>query len=284
MAGPARIRSTRLIVATLVGLSLITITLDFRSDGDGPLDVASRALITALAPLQAAVSNLTEPVGEYLSTLVRLPEIRRENETLHDQVAELEERLATAGADANRLAELEALLGVRSELGSGVQTVAARVIASGVSNLEWTVQIDRGTSDGVDVGMAVVSSAGLVGRVVRVTSGVATVQLILDPGAAVAGRLGSTGTTGIVTGEGDQELRMGLVDTGSGVTAEDAVVTAGYEVPGAGSNVYPPGILIGQVSRVVPDPTAIEAYITVRPAVDFATLDLVLVVLSGGGA
>mgnify|MGYP006269167985 CR=1 FL=1 len=284
MAGPARLRSSRLLLASLVALSLITITLDFRSDGDGPLDAASRAFASALAPLQRAVTDLTEPIGGFLGTLLRLPEIRRENATLRDRVAELEERLATAGSDASRLAELEALLGVRSQLGTDVRTVAARVIASGVSNFEWSVQIDRGTADGLAVGMPVLSSAGLVGRIVRASDDVSTVQLILDPGAAVAGRLGASGATGIVTGEGDRELRMGLVDTTVEVTAEDAIVTAGYEVPGVGANVYPPGILIGQVSRVLPNPTAIEAYITVRPAVDFTTLDLVLVVLSSGAA
>ena len=67
------------------------------------------------------------------------------------------------------------------------------------------------------------------------------------------------------------------------VTAEDAVVTAGYRVAG-GEPAFPAGILIGQVARVKPDPAGLETYVTIRPAVDFATLDIVLVVLSTGVA
>ena len=283
MAGPARIRSTRLLVVTFVVLSLLVITVDYRSGEQGPLAAGSRALIAFLAPFQSAVSSVVDPVGDFFSTLVRLPEIRRENDELRDRVAELQQKVSTATADQKRLAMLESLLDVQAQLGPDTASVAGQVIANGVSNFEWTVQIDVGSSAGVAVGMPVVSSAGLVGRIVRVAPNAATVQLILDPDSAVAGRLGVSGTTGIVTGQGDEELRMGLVDTTATVTAQDAVVTAGYEIPGAGTGAYPPGILIGQVSRVLPDPGALETYITVRPAVDFSTLDLVLVILGARG-
>jgi cell shape-determining protein MreC len=58
-------------------------------------------------------------------------------------------------------------------------------------------------------------------------------------------------------------------------------VTAGYRFGGLGS-LYPPNILIGIVSHVISDETALEKQVTVRPAVDFSSLSLVLVVLSGG--
>lgn len=279
MAGPARIRSTRVLVVTLVALSLLVITVDYRSGEQGPLAAGSRGLIALLAPFQSAVSSVVDPVGDFFSTLIRLPEIRAENDELRDRVAELQQKVSTATSDLKKLAMLESLLGVQAQLGPNTASVAAQVIANGVSNFEWTVQIDAGSNAGIEVGMPVVSSAGLVGRIVRVAADAATVQLILDPDAAVAGRLGVSGTTGIVTGGGDEELRMGLVDTTSTVTAQDAVVTAGYEIPGAGTGAFPPGILIGQVSRVLPDAGALETFITVRPAVDFSTLDLVLVIL-----
>ena len=131
--------------------------------------------------------------------------------------------------------------------------------------------------------MPVVASAGLVGRVIRVAPNASVVRLVLDPQAAVVGRLGSSGTTGVVSGQGDRELRMSFLDPNAVVTAEDAVVTAGYKVAG-GEPAFPAGILIGQVARVKPDPAGLETYVTIRPAVDFATLDIVLVVLSTGVA
>ena len=70
----------------------------------------------------------------------------------------------------------------------------------------------------------------------------------------------------------------GRADERAGID-QDAVVTAGYRVAG-GEPAFPAGILIGQVARVKPDPAGLETYVTIRPAVDFATLDIVLVVLS----
>jgi rod shape-determining protein MreC len=121
-----------------------------------------------------------------------------------------------------------------------------------------------------------------VGHVVKVSANASVVQLIIDPDSAVAGRLDVTGKTGLLTGAGEQDMRMGLVDTTTDVGPDERVVTAGYRIPGVATSLYPPNVLIGTVSRVVPDSAALEKFITVRPAVDFSTLDLVLVVLSVG--
>jgi rod shape-determining protein MreC len=128
----------------------------------------------------------------------------------------------------------------------------------------------------------VVAAAGLVGRVTRVGPDSALVQLIIDPDSYVAGRLDISRTTGLVGGEAEHDLRMGLVDTETEVQPGEQVVTAGYKIPGIAEGVFPPGILIGSVSRVLPNEADLEKYITIRPAVDFSTLDVVLVVLSGG--
>jgi len=131
--------------------------------------------------------------------------------------------------------------------------------------------------------MAVVASAGLVGHVIRVTPSAAVVQLIIDHDSAVAGRLDATGETGLLEGQGEGDLRMSLVDAQATVQPDENVVTAGYRLlEGAAQSLYPPNVLIGSVSRVLSDDNAIEKFVTVRPAVDFSTLNLVLVVLSNG--
>jgi len=118
---------------------------------------------------------------------------------------------------------------------------------------------------------------------VRVAPDSAMVQLMIDPQSSVAGRIEPSGDTGLVAGEGAQDMRMGLVDTTASVTAgTDTVVTAGYRIPGVAQGMYPPGILIGTVSRVVQNDAALEKFVTVSPAVDFSSLGIVLVVLSNG--
>lgn len=265
----------------LVSLSLVTITLDYREGEDGPLAGLGRVAITLISPLQEAVSKLTDPIGNFFSTLVSLPAIRAEAERLRDRVAELESQLGTTVTNEQRLHELEELLAVQESLGPNVETLAAQIIASGVSNFEWTFTISKGSSDGVLVDMPVVASGKrLVGHVVQATTDSAVVQLIVDPDSAVAGRLETSRQTGLVSGHGDQDMRMGLVDVTTDVEAGEQVVTAGYRIPGVAQGLYPPGILIGTVSRVLPDEVALEKFVTVSPAVDFSTLDIVLVVLS----
>jgi rod shape-determining protein MreC len=282
MALHNRARSTRLLVVTLVSISLVTITVDYRQGDSGPLASAGNTALALISPLQEVVSKVTHPIGNFFSTLVRLPSIRRENSELKDRISTLEEQVNTTTADQNRLRQLEALLGLQESIGPKVQTTAAQVISSGVSNFEWTISIDKGSAQGIAVDMPVLAPAGLVGHVVKVSANASVVQLIIDPDSAVAGRLDVTGKTGLLTGAGEQDMRMGLVDTTTDVGPDERVVTAGYRIPGVATSLYPPNVLIGTVSRVVPDSGALEKFITVRPAVDFSTLDLVLVVLSDG--
>lgn len=282
MALRSRARSTRLLVVTLVSASLITITVDYRQGDSGALAAAGDTAIAVIAPLQEAVSKVTDPIGNFFSTLVRLPAIRRENEELKSRVARLEEQVATTTSDRTRLNEVEALLGLQESFSARVETTAAQVIANGVSNFEWTITIDKGSSDGIADEMPVVAAAGLVGHVVRVTPSSSIVQLIIDPESFVAGRLDGSGETGLLEGQGDGDLRMSQVEADIQVLPDERVVTAGYRFGGVAESLYPPNVLIGTVSRVLSDDSALEKFVTVRPAVDFSTLSVVLVVLSSG--
>jgi rod shape-determining protein MreC len=275
-----RARSTRLLVVALVSISLVTITVDYREGTQGPLASLGDGALAVISPLQEVVSKVTHPIGNFFSTLVRLPSIRHERDVLRERVDALETQLAEGRADQARLAELEALFGLQESLGNRIETTAAQVIANGVSNFEWTITIDEGSDSGIAVGMPVVSSAGLVGHVVRVGSSSSVVQLIIDPDSSVAGRLDVSRQTGLLSGAGPSDLEMSLVDPTVDAAPDEHVVTAGYRIAGVGESPYPPNILIGTVSRVLDEDSATEKLLTVRPAVDFSSLSLVLVVLS----
>jgi len=281
-----RSRSPRLVVAVLVAASLLTITVDYREQDKGPLAAGGRAALAAIAPLQQAVSKVTHPVGNFVSTLVHLPEIRRENDQLRNEVENLRSQIAVIGSNSARLHELENLLQVQKSLGPSTDTVAAQVISSGVSNLEWSVEIGAGSDDGIQESDAVVvgdaAGARLVGHVVTVSPSASSVQLIIDPESYVAGRLDTAQATGLVQGDGEDDMRMRLLPSTTEVTAGDEVTTAGFGIRGVGHSQYPPNVLVGTVSRVLKSDVATEKFVTVRPAVDFSALDIVLVVLSNG--
>jgi rod shape-determining protein MreC len=275
MALSGRTRSVRLLVVALVSISLATITIDYRQGRSGPLAGLGRVALTAIAPLQAAVSRVTRPVGGFLSTLANLPRVQRENERLEAELAQARAAVARQASLEARYEQLVKLLGLEEELDP--PTTAALVIGSGVSNFEWTITIDAGTEDGVGVGSPVLAPAGLVGRVVEAGPTSSLVQLIIDPDSRVAARLATSRETGLLVGQGEDDLQMRGVDPATEVAAGEPVETAGYQ-----GGLYPPGIPIGVVSRVVENPAALEKFVTVRPAVDFSTLEVVLVVLSEG--
>jgi rod shape-determining protein MreC len=274
-------RGTRLLVVALVSLSLAIITLDYREGTTGPLAEAGRWTQTAMAPLQRAVSTVTRPVGDFFSGLAHLPSLERENTDLKNQVADLQTQIANSGDVQERLQTLTDLLGLKQELfPAGVPAI---VIGNGVSNFEWSITIDKGTDDGVQVGQPVVAGSAasprLVGLVSTVTSISATVELLIDQNFGVAGRLSPSRATGLVQGQGEQDPRMDGISQDANIdptTGPVQVFTVSYEINGQHGR-YPPGILIGEVSSVIQSTNALEKAVTVRPAVDFSALEYVLV-------
>jgi rod shape-determining protein MreC len=269
-----------LLVVTLVAASLAIITVDYRAGDQGPLAAAGRAANSALAPLQQAVSNVVQPVSNFFSSLAKLPSLSRHNAELQRQVDDLKTAQQENQELSRRIESLEQLLGLQSITS---HTIAARVIGSGVSNFEWSITIDRGSENGIEVDMPVVTGASdgprLVGRVIRVTPISSVVQLIIDRDFAVAGKLSTSQEAGLVMGRGENDLRMGHLRPGIQVseTEPESVFTLGYEVNGQ-RGLYPPGILIGTVSRAFSEPDSVESSVTIRPAVDFSTLQYVLVI------
>lgn len=288
MVTKPRPRGTRLLVVALVSLSLVIITLDYREGSSGPLAEAGRWTQTTMAPLQQAVSTVTRPIGDFFSGLAHLPSLQRENNDLKAQLADAQ---AAAAGEANveeQLKTLTDLLDLQEQLfPAGVPAI---VIGNGVSNFEWSITIDKGSDDGVQIDQPVVAGSAttprLVGRVVQVTPISATVELLLDQDFAVAGRLSDASrATGLVQGQGDQDPRMDGIPQEAGAQIQlngdqpVQVFTMSYEINGQHGR-YPPGILIGEVSSVIQSTNALETAVTVRPAVDFASLEYVLVLQS----
>ena len=273
-----RPRSTRLLVVTLVSLSLAVITLDYRQRDAGPLADLGVAAKAFMAPMQKAVTTVTEPVGDFFSGLAHLPSLADENEHLREENAALLAQIQADGYEKSQYDDLLGLLELQQSLDP--TSVPAVVIANGVSNFEYTITIDKGSSDGLEVDQPVATgfpgSQMLVGLVVQVTPTSADVRLIIDRDLAVAATVEGTDEAGLVEGQGDADLRMSLVEPGTLIEGDESVFTQGYEVNGE-AGLYPPGMLIGQVSRTVPAENETQAYIEVRPAVDFETLQFVLV-------
>ncbi|MCA1727791.1 MAG: rod shape-determining protein MreC [Actinobacteria bacterium] len=172
-------RSTRLLVVGLVTASLVMITLDYRGGQTGPLEVAGRATLAIISPLQRAMGNVLRPIGDFFGAITHIGSLRAENQELRQDLAELINQQGDELSLTARNDQLERLLVLRDSLDVPVRT--GRVIANGVSNFEWVVTINLGTINDIRRGMPVIAPDGLVGHVVKVTRQAADVQLILDP-------------------------------------------------------------------------------------------------------
>jgi len=278
MALYSRPRNTRLLVISLVMLSLLTITVDYRGGQNGPLEVVGRGGVAVVGALQGAVSHVVRPVTDWVTGVVHIGSLRSENDSLKAQIDKLRAESGENTSLKAQLIELEGLLKVRERLQLR-KTVAAQVVAQSVGNFESTVTINEGSSAGVKVDMPVVSGSGLVGHVISVAPNVSIVQLIIDPDSAVASRLARARVTGIVLGQRNRPLTMDLVDPDANVVPSEQVLTSGYQIEG-GKALYPDGIPIGFVSHIYTPPGArLVKTIEITPAVDFSALEFVLVIV-----
>jgi rod shape-determining protein MreC len=156
--------------------------------------------------------------------------------------------------------------------------VDARVYIHSPNSWYQRVTINKGTDDGVHRGDPVINGAGLVGKVLDVTSGDAVVTLLTDQSFA----------TGVITGEGRHAgsitpavgapgvLVFEPVETGARVRENDLVYTAGTTDSRLQSR-YPAGIVIGKVSRISLGDGDLDRRIHVEPAADLLRLDMVQV-------
>ncbi|MGH2652605.1 MAG: rod shape-determining protein MreC, partial [Actinomycetota bacterium] len=233
-----RTRRARLLVLVLMTAALVLVTIDFRTRGEGPLDAVGRGIMAVVGPLQDGLSKAVRPIGDFFAGFTQVGSLKEQVRALEEQNAQLRQRERQVTDIARENEELRKLLGLSQRL--SLRTVTVRVTGVGPSNFEHTVFVDRGSVEGIRKDMAVISGAGLVGRVTSVGPHSARVLLLIDPASAVAARLASNGETGVVEGTSGDDLRFDLFDTETPISVGDEVVTSGYS-----GGVYPAGIPIG---------------------------------------
>jgi rod shape-determining protein MreC len=237
----------------------------------GLLSPVESLVSVPLSLLQQAVSGITRQVSETLNTLADLQDLRRRNTELERALinfqAELVE-LRELRADYQRLAALQNFRGANPDK----QFLAATVIGRDTTGLLRSIIIDRGSRDGVRVGMPVVTELGLVGRIYRVGATSSQVQLITDTNSFVNARLQLTRAEGAVQGTAAGGLRMLYIPLADDVRDGDSVVTSGI------GGKFPRGITIGQVTSSRLDESKLFKEAQVRSLIDFNRLEIVLII------
>jgi len=262
-----RLRSGYLFLA-LMFAHVILISAQVNSRQGVP--VLESVTFGVFSEVQRGTSSGVSVFQQLWNGYVALRGARAENETLKQQLAAATVELQQQRALAERARGLERLLQLRET--ANVRTTGASIIAAGANPEFRTLTIDKGRQDGVGRDMGVIAPSGVVGRVVVPSLRNAKVQLLIDRNAAAGAVIERSRAQGVAVGTGDARLQLEYVSETADVTEGDVVVTSGID------GIYPKGFVIGKVSRVEKSGPAYRL-ITVEPAVDFTSLEDVLVVL-----
>jgi rod shape-determining protein MreC len=267
------------VLVGLVTASLILLTAYFGEGQNGSLHSAQRGALGALSPIQEGASRVLKPfrdLGGWFGDTIDAKDQRdkavKERDALQTQLTDLQNRL--------RVAEQKADINTRDTTGgmNRYGPVDARVYLHSPSSWYQSLQINKGTSDGIKVGDPVINGAGLVGKIETAWGGGAVVTLITDPEFATGGITSASQEPGSVVpavgAPGD--LLFNFVDNPTRVKKGEIVYTAGTTTSRLESR-YPPAIPIGKVDKIDLGDGELDRRIHIKPAADLTRVDLVQV-------
>jgi rod shape-determining protein MreC len=264
-----RLRSSSYLFLAAVVAQLVLISAQVTTRSGMP--ILQAVAFGMVAEVQRAGAAVVGGASGLWTGYVDLRGLRRDNERLTRELAQARIAWQQERALAQRSRNLEQLLDLRSRL--TVETTAADVIAAAATPEFRTVTLGKGTQAGLRPDMAVIAPAGVVGRIIVPSARAAKVQLLIDLNAAAGALVERSRAQGVVVGTGADTLRLEYVSGSAEVEAGDTVITSGID------GIYPKGFVVGHVEKVERSGGA-YGLITVRPAVDFSSLEEVLVVLT----
>lgn len=215
-------------------------TIDAR--GFGPVQNVRRAVFSVTQPVSNGLGWAISPVADGWNGAVHYDDLEEENALLRQRLAELEGRVEQL--PDNQL-ELEQLLAATElDFIGDIPRVTARVVSDRRTGLERIVELNRGSDDGIEEDMPVVTGEGLVGRVLMVTGDRSIIRLITDPRLSVGVVSPDSGALGVTTGAGEG---AGIVIDLEAASLEAVATGDTFETSGFDRSRYPGGIPVGRV-------------------------------------
>jgi rod shape-determining protein MreC len=227
--------------------------------------------LVVIAPIQSAVTSGFHFFGDIWRHYFALVDAARQNDHLQRELQQTSARIDACSEIEQANQRLRGLIRFQQEIEQKV--LPAEVVGKDPSPWFRSVIIDKGRNDGVAKGLPVVIPQGIAGQVVAVSQHYAKVLLIIDANNAVDALVQRTRARGIVTGAPDNECIFKYVLRQDDVQEGDILIASGLD------GIYPKGLRVGRVSAVARQSNGIFQEVTVTPAVDFQTLEEVLVVI-----
>jgi rod shape-determining protein MreC len=264
----------------LLGLTILVLAVH----ETGQLELLEDLLSLVTGPIQRTLSGAVEGVGNTFSSVgdardlqAQVDELKAIANDLAAQGIRLEEVEAENAQLREMLNFVSANPSLRRYVGGDIigqsGLIEVGIVGQDPNPFVFYVIINRGGQDGLEIGMpAVVSGGRLVGRIAEVRPRWAKVQLLIDPGSRVNGIVQGSRATGLIAGHPDGSLSIEQIAQSEQINIGDNVVTSGQ------GGLLPKGLIVGQVATVEQRDIDLYQRATLRPAVDFRRLEMVLVI------
>lgn len=229
-------------------------------------------MIDFFAPIQKSVTYIHDSFTSVFDDYIANVNASKQNGKLKMKISELNSQIFSYKEMELENKRLKKLLEFGEEL--PYKKVLAQVVARDASSDFRVLRINKGLVDGLKLQSTVVTGAGLVGFVYRLTDHFADVLTILDPNNRVDALVKRVRAHGIVEGDSDRQCLMKYVKRTDPIILNDKILTSGL------GNLYPKGILIGKVSRIERESYGMTQDVTISPSVDFGKLEEVIVLVA----
>lgn len=257
------------IIITIIFLLLIVIFSNRESNTSFFENVANKLVM----PVQNGLTYLKNKISGNSTFFTDINNLKNENQSLKEENSKLAQSLRELENIRTENETLKEYLGLTEKYGE-YKTIPGYVINKDISNYSKTIIINIGKKDGIQENMTVIADEGLVGHVVSVSDDTAKVRTIIDTASSIS-CLMSTNKDSIVckgTLESNLELKAMYIATDANLVQGDSIDTSGL------GGIYPKGIHVGSIKKIISTKNITDRYAVVETAVDFNKLNTVLVI------
>ncbi len=269
------LKSKLFIVMLVTLLLLIAMGITAKETGNFKwLENAGNVIVT---PFQTFFTFCENSLKDFSSNFTDAEKLNKENKKLQEQIDKLENdnRNLTAYKSENK--ELRDMLKLKDQF-KNYKTLGANIISKDLGNWFNVFNIDRGSSDNINVNTPVITNKGVVGKVTENLTYSSKVLSIIDPDSSLSGIISKSLDYVIVSGDINLEseglCRIDQIPIDLDLSVGDTIETSGI------GGIFPKGLLIGTVKEIVRGKSELERYAIIQPAVDFRRLQEVFVLIN----
>ena len=262
-----QIRFSWYILTLLLAVGLIILS------ANGIIEPVESIISYPLTIVSGIMNRIAIQFSDDIKDLSELQYLRQRIVDLEELVGQYQSEQIVARELQQDFERLAALLNY-TQTNEATRYLAAEIIANEASGLINGMILNKGSRDGITVGMPVVTELGLVGRIVAVRANFSQVLLITDVNSSVSARLQSTRAQGSVSGSAANQLSMTFIPLNISIQINDVILTSGV-----GGN-FPGDLIIGRVESVRQFEFELFQEAVVSSLIDFDSLEFVLVITS----